>query len=242
METSSQCRLLGPFSLIVQVFLGLLSLSSLLFKRYREYPNRRSWKVWSFDVSKQVLGSFGIHILNVVLSILSGNSPPHKRDSYDDDNPCDYYFLNLLLDTTIGVPILWGILYMLDKLVRRLDVRGVDTGEYGDPPSYMNYTKQLAIYFVGLFSMKLVVYLMMEIFPFLVLLASWILNWSDSQPELQVFLVMFLFPVLLNALQYYLIDSIIQSPAYGAKNKYYKGIHETRDNEEGANTSSAAQA
>ncbi|KAF1809333.1 hypothetical protein P152DRAFT_461516 [Eremomyces bilateralis CBS 781.70] len=127
-----ECDLLGDFSLLVQSSLGLLALTSLVYKRWRETP-RRPLKIWAFDASKQVVGSMMLHVLNVLMSMLSSGKFDIKdaataaatpgpditprlmrRDdgfaqydgSGDAPNPCSYYLLNLGIDTTIGIPIL----------------------------------------------------------------------------------------------------------------------------------------
>src|SRR5438876_10634597 len=67
---NGECKLLGPFSLVIQGSLGALALLSLVWKRYRERP-QRPLKIWWFDVSKQVFGSVLVHITNLLMSLLS---------------------------------------------------------------------------------------------------------------------------------------------------------------------------
>ena len=102
-EGSGECQLLGPFSLLVQSALGLLALSSLVWKRYRERP-RRPIKVWAFDASKQVVGSMLLHIANLLMSMLSAGQLSVKAKALDDDgyqpNPCSFYLLNLAIDVS----------------------------------------------------------------------------------------------------------------------------------------------
>ncbi|KAF6012444.1 hypothetical protein HII13_001494 [Brettanomyces bruxellensis] len=240
-----RCEILGPFSLLIQGCLGILALSSLVWKRFHEYPNRRPWRVWFFDVSKQVLGALGVHLLNIGMSILGGNSDEWFKENGDPnnqttspyylqykqgrpkpsdlcDNPCDYYFLNILFDTTVGIPILWGLLYAIYHLAKKSGISGIDSGEYGNPPRFDYYSKQLGLYFLGLLSMKLIIYTLLVLCPFLVRFAVWILSWSDSIPELQVAFVMMIFPLIMNSFQYYVIDNIIQSPEYYKMNKKLK--------------------
>ncbi|CDK25854.1 unnamed protein product [Kuraishia capsulata CBS 1993] len=231
LEDEGQCKLLGPFALIVQSLMGLLSLSALIFKRYKEYPNRRPWKVWFFDVSKQVFGAAGIHTLNVLMSIVGGQSddwavgrfelskegktsPYYFHANADADNPCDYYFLNILFDTTLGIPILWVLLTCIYGLARRAEISGIESGVYGSPPKYSWYCKQLVLYFVGLISMKLLIYILLMVCPLLVTFAGWLLSWSDPFPRLQVAFVVLVFPLVMNTFQYYVVDNIIQSPEY----------------------------
>lgn len=117
-DYTDECRLMGSFALIVQAALGGLALLSLVYKRWRERP-QRPVKIWFFDVSKQVFGSVLVHIANVFLSMLTSGrftlqsetvvGPMERmlllrRDGGDDDyspNPCSFYLLNLGIDVSI---------------------------------------------------------------------------------------------------------------------------------------------
>lgn len=107
-DEGGECKLLGPFSVFVQVALGGLALLSLVFKRWRERP-QRPVKVWAFDVSKQVFGSVMLHMLNLLLSMFSAGQL-EIRNSYKP-NPCSFYLLNLGIDVsyehciTLGEPL-----------------------------------------------------------------------------------------------------------------------------------------
>jgi hypothetical protein len=112
---NGECKLLGPFSLVIQGALGALALLSLVWKRYRERP-QRPLKIWWFDVSKQVFGSVLVHVTNLLMSMLSAGElsfklhPPVaakamtkllRRDGDDgpyQPNPCSFYLLNLAID------------------------------------------------------------------------------------------------------------------------------------------------
>jgi len=110
---NGECKLLGPFSLFVQGALGLLALLSLVYKRWREKP-RRPYKIWFFDVSKQVVGAVILHILNLLMSMLSSGkfdavkaAPAYIAPGPDGDeqlqqpNGCSFYLLNLAIDVRI---------------------------------------------------------------------------------------------------------------------------------------------
>ena len=116
-DNTGECRLLGPFALIVQLALGGLALLSLVYKRWRERP-QRPLKIWSFDVSKQVVGSVLVHIANVFMSMLTsgkvsikldpgavatGQRMLMRRDDYIP-NPCSFYLLNLAIDVCFSFP------------------------------------------------------------------------------------------------------------------------------------------
>ena len=48
----------------------------------------------SFDVSKQIVGQLFVHGVNVLISDLVAH--------HASGNPCVLYFLNILIDTTLG--------------------------------------------------------------------------------------------------------------------------------------------
>jgi hypothetical protein len=103
-DGNGECNLLGDFALIVQGALGLLAVSSLAVKRWREHP-RRPVKIWFFDASKQVFGSVLLHLANVLMSMLSSGkfdvatkAAVVKTTKGDQPNPCSFYLLNLAID------------------------------------------------------------------------------------------------------------------------------------------------
>ena len=120
-EDDGECKLLGPFALLIQGALGILALMSLVWKRYRETP-RRPLKVWSFDVSKQVFGSVLLHLANLLMSMFSSGDFDITQAASADataasttsgggfvqdavkerPNPCSFYLLNLAIDVCIS--------------------------------------------------------------------------------------------------------------------------------------------
>lgn len=84
------------------------------------------------------------------------------------------------------------------------------SGYYGNPPSWRWWLKQSFLYFCGLFGMKLVVLIMFYAFPWLSHVGDWALRWTEGNERLQIVFVMMLFPVIMNAMQYYIIDSFIK--------------------------------
>lgn len=95
-EDNGECQLLGPFSILVQAALGALALLSLVYKRWRERP-QRPLKIWAFDVSKQVFGSVMLHLANLLLSLFSAGQLELTQKKYRP-NPCSFYLLNLGID------------------------------------------------------------------------------------------------------------------------------------------------
>ncbi|TQN74013.1 Store-operated calcium entry regulator STIMATE, partial [Colletotrichum shisoi] len=226
---SGECSLLGSFALIVQAALGALALLSLVFKRWRERP-QRPVKIWFFDVSKQVFGSVLVHIANIFMSMLTSGrlsvtldptttSNVRRLVTQNEDyvpNPCSFYLLNLAIDTTIGIPILIVLLRVLTGLVSYTPLgkpeESIRSGNYGSPPNAWWWLKQSFIYFCGLFGMKFCVLIIFLLLPWISRVGDWALRWTEGNEQLQIFFVMMFFPLVMNAMQYYIIDSFIKQP------------------------------
>ena len=58
--------------------------------------------------------------------------------------------------------------------------------------------------------MKLCVYFIFQLCPWIIRVGDWALRWTEGNETIQVFFVMLFFPLVMNALQYYIIDSFIK--------------------------------
>ncbi|RDW77947.1 hypothetical protein BP5796_05799 [Coleophoma crateriformis] len=210
-----ECKLLGPFAILVQGALGSCALLALVYKRWRERP-QRPLKIWTFDVSKQVVGSILVHMANLLMSMMSSGQFDLKGEY--SPNPCSFYLLNLAIDTTIGIPILIVLLRIFTGLFSMTSFgeprESIESGHYGTPPRVWWWFKQCIIYFLGLMGMKLCVLIIFLVLPWISRVGDWALGWTEGNEVLQVLFVMLVFPVIMNATQYYIIDSFIknQSP------------------------------
>jgi hypothetical protein len=226
-EHHGECRLLGHFAILVQGALGALALLALVWKRVRERP-QRPVVIWLYDASKQVVGSILIHFANLFLSIVSSGSlglmsSPKAIVTRGDDgerkhpNPCSFYLLNLAIDTTVGVAILVFFLRVFYLLALRTPLanppESLKSGNYGSPPNARWWLKQLLLYFLGLFAMKLCVFLLFVALPWLGWVGDWALRWTEGREWVQITFVMLVFPLVMNAAQYWIIDSFIKDTA-----------------------------
>ncbi|KAH0840246.1 vacuolar membrane protein-domain-containing protein [Lanmaoa asiatica] len=218
------CQLLGPTALIVQALMGILAVLSLVYKRHRE-TQKRPWKIWLFDVSKQVFGQMFVHGLNVLISDLGSH--------HSAGNACTYYFLNILLDTTLGRILCIseltcgskaadligvGLIYLVLQsstwlLSKKLGIKGLKTGQYGNPPSVTFWVRQAAVYVFSITTMKLLVVALFAVWPGISSIGDWLLGWTTigDGDSVQVIFVMGIFPVIMNVLQFWLIDSIVKA-------------------------------
>ncbi|KAF8709451.1 vacuolar membrane protein [Rhizoctonia solani] len=198
-----RCRLLGPTALVVQGLMGIFVILSLVWKRNHESP-RRPWRIWIFDISKQIVGQIFIHFSNVFISDLVAH--------HSSNNPCTLYFLNVLVDTTVGVGLIYAFLHSGTWLLAtKLKLKGFRSGDYGGvPPSKVYWLRQATVYVTALLLMKLSVVALFAVWPGLFTIGDWLLSWTDGDASIQVVFVMGLFPIVMNVLQFWLIDSIVK--------------------------------
>jgi len=63
--------------------------------------------------------------------------------------------------------------------------------------------------------MKICVLIIFVLAPWISRVGDWALRWTEGDEALQVIFVMLVFPVIMNATQYYIIDSFIQNQNKG---------------------------
>ena len=154
-------------------------------------------------MSKQLLGQGGLHASNVLLSALFRKT---KHVS-----ACGRYVNHLLLDTTIGV----GVIYLLLKLsshvlTTTLKWPGFVSGVYGTPPRLSYFARQAAVYVAVLMTMKGFVVIILVVFPGLYAIGGFLIGWTKGNTGLQVVFVLCVLPLLLNVLSFWLLDNIVR--------------------------------
>jgi hypothetical protein len=116
--------------------------------------------------------------------------------------------------TTLGIPILIILLRIVTGLVSYTPLgkpaESIQSGNYGSPPKKWWWFKQSIIYFVGLFGMKICVLILFLLCPWISRIGDWALGWTEGNEKLQIAFVMMIFPLIMNGMQYYIIDSFIK--------------------------------
>ncbi|KAJ3223530.1 hypothetical protein HK099_001008 [Clydaea vesicula] len=228
------CQLMDSFAVIVQVFMASIALSSLIcidfflkkfmkiinrhvVKRQREIP-KRPLLIWTLDTSKQALAACMIHFANIAISSISSYISGEELDGEGKGvaNPCVWYFLNILLDTTIGVGILYFFLKMFHAIAEYYNVQDIKSGVYGNPPRIKAWLKQLGLFLLSWFCVKVVVVISLNVFPFLSKIAELLLSplTQSGNTKLQVLFVMLIFPLIMNIIQAWLIDMVIKGKLF----------------------------
>jgi hypothetical protein len=200
-EEESACKLVDTFAIVVQILMAIGALSALLYKRAIEKP-QRSILIWSMDTSKQVIAASIVHFTNILLAYLATFIPQSST------NPCVWYFLNLLMDCTIGVYILHIFLKGLNRVASRIGITGIKMGHYGSPPRFMPWFKQLILFLTAWFWVKIIVGFALFAVPIFSILGTWVLSPIADDKRAQIVFVMFLFPLCMNIIQgnYFIIQ------------------------------------
>ncbi|KAJ1799979.1 hypothetical protein LPJ59_001448 [Coemansia sp. RSA 2399] len=209
------CKLVGAFSLFVQILVGTLGFSTLMIKRYFERP-QRTWKVWTFDVSKQMISGGLMHMANLLVSALRGS---HDGKTDDATNPCSWYVLNLTMDCTVGILFVAMYLRLYERLAMYAGVKELESGDYGTPPSWRRWLKQASVFCASMISMKLSVVTLITLFPTLVVVGDLVLKpvqMTDS-PRLQIVFVMAFWPLALNIFESWVLDQFIKRKHKGSQ-------------------------
>lgn len=148
-------------------------------------------------------------------------------------------FLSPVLDCSadatpaIGVALIYLILRALTHVFTDVfQLKGFESGQYGKPPSIKYWSRQAAVYVLSLTSMKLLVVGLFALCPDLIKIGEWLLSWTrtGNKDAFQVILwalslgftlcicdlilslsTMGIFPILMNIVQFWLIDSIVKA-------------------------------
>ncbi|XP_072206174.1 store-operated calcium entry regulator STIMATE-like isoform X2 [Excalfactoria chinensis] len=188
--------LLGRFGVLLQAFLALCAFCTLMLKRYKEpKEERRPWRIWFYDTSKQVIGALFIHFANVFLSDLT------------EVDPCSLYLINFILDATLGMLLIWLGVKVVSWAVQRQKCTYLVFGEYGDPPQAAAWIGQCVLYLVILAVEKPLISLVLLI-PGWTKLQQILLSYIPN-PQLELVLVMLVVPFIVNAIMFWVVDSLI---------------------------------
>ena len=211
-ESNSKCEMFGGFGFLIQAILGAAAFSILIVKRYVEKP-RRPWKIWFYDVAKQIISSLVLHLFNLIISAVLSNDE-------NDADACVWYFVTVTLDCTLGAFLSYIFMWLVDGIVSSSELEILKTGLYyeeymeGNKKCYKlkwkKYGAQLGVWLVITFIVKLILLIMLKICKlFLVNLGGFFLS-PFSNAKVRLVMVMIIFPVILNALYFWVVDNILK--------------------------------
>ena len=211
-SSESKCDMFGGFGVLIQAILGAAAFSILIVKRYVEKP-RRAWKIWFYDVAKQIISSVALHLFNLIISaILSSDEK--------DADACVWYFVTVVLDCTLGAFLSYIFMWLTDGIANSSDWTFLKTGLYyeeikiGNKITYKlickKYLSQLGVWLGITIIVKIILLIMLKICKlFLVNLGTFFLE-PFSNAKVRLVMVMIIFPVILNALYFWVVDNILK--------------------------------
>lgn len=147
-------------------------------------PSKRA-----LDVSKQFFGAGMIHFINLGISYYAS-----KPTSGPTTNLCVWYFLNVGIDTTFGVLLLWCWFTLLMNACERFQLFHVgETGDYGPPPlsrMIWPWMRQMSVFLLAEILIKACLYEIVINSPWLFWLGELCISWTQYDPKIQVVFVM----------------------------------------------------
>lgn len=186
--------LMDSFGIFLQGLLAVVAFSTLMLKRFREPKHeRRPWKIWFLDTSKQAIGMLFIHFANVYLSDLT------------EEDPCSLYLINFLLDASLGMLIIYAGVRAVSAVVEWRQWDRLRFGEYGDPIQCSAWAGQCALYILIMMFEKVLIMLVL-LMPQWKKLAP--LN-PIKNPALELAIVMLIVPFFVNALMFWVVDNFL---------------------------------
>lgn len=192
------CSLNNDFGITVQAILAFTAFCVLILKRcYEPKDERRSIAIWFCDTSKQAIGAMLIHFANVFLAELS-----------NEQDPCTWYFINYLLDTTIGLLVIWICLRILHFIAVRKGWIRLRMGEYGSPPEFKTWMYQCVAYIGVMFVEKGVILAFFQL-KFWVKVKQIMMLPFHGHPKIEVVMVVLVVPFVMNALMFWAIDNFL---------------------------------
>ncbi|XP_024938601.1 store-operated calcium entry regulator STIMATE isoform X2 [Cephus cinctus] len=156
---------------------------------------RRPWLIWFYDTSKQGLGALVIHLANVYLA------------SRFQGDPCTWYIINFLLDSSVGLLIIWIGIRFSQCLARTKQWEAINFGEYGKPPSVNAWLAQCILYVMLMIIVKICITLLIQL-DFWDRVKDWILA-PITNPQVELAIVMLVIPFFVNALMFWVTDNFL---------------------------------
>ncbi|KAG8295923.1 hypothetical protein J6590_069394 [Homalodisca vitripennis] len=184
-EHCTKGALTGIFGWLLQFILASLAFTCLIAKRYCEPRfERRPWRIWFYDTSKQGLGSLFMHMSNIFIS-----------GRFQGD-PCTWYIINFLLDSSVGLLIIYIGIRLTQFIAKEKKWSAINFGEYGMPPSTHAWMMQCCLYILLMFVVKVIITLLIQ-FKFWTKVREFILYPFPNQ-DVELAVVMLIIPLVVN--------------------------------------------
>lgn len=214
------CELIsGTFSILVQIALGCIALTALLIKRrFFENPKRPKI-VWIIDTFKQITGQLFAHALNIGIAYILSQ----KTSGTGDNDECEWYLLNYLFDTILGVGICYVFVRIQNYISSKCILPRIRSGNYmiyrTDYLSSQQMCKIVGQCLLQIFLWLCVIFLTKTLIFCLILLPlhDYLQQMGDvmvrpliDHPEVELMVVMIIVPLILNVCQFWIQDLFLK--------------------------------
>ncbi|XP_040452937.1 store-operated calcium entry regulator STIMATE-like isoform X2 [Falco naumanni] len=159
--------------------------------------------------SGALLGRFGV-LLQSLLALCAFSTLMLKRfkEPKEERRPWRIcYLINFILDATLGMLLIWLGVKVASWIVQRKKYTYLVFGEYGDPPQAAAWIGQCILYLLIMVFEKTVISLVLLI-PGWTKLQQILLGYIPN-PQLELVLVMLVVPFIVNAIMFWVVDSLI---------------------------------
>lgn len=198
----------GLFALLVQIFLGLICVGTLVYKRHREVP-KRDLETFALDASKQGLGAAYGHVGNIFLSVYITNVTGSPITISSDE--CQWYCLSYLADSSLGTLISICLLISYERLCARFCPFVKKSGDYGNPPQVIWWLYQLIVWMLIISIGKLILFfIIFELRAPLDALMDAFFTPVKPYPKVELLLVMIILPACVNVGQFWITDTYLK--------------------------------
>jgi hypothetical protein len=205
-DSEDDCNLVDGYALLVQFAVGCVAISTLLLKRFLEWP-RRPWLVWFFDASKQAIASSTMHLTNVLAAYLS-----ERRAGDEGPDQCVWYLTSILIDGTLLLTLVASLVLLQGWWADRTDLKTFRPGEYGNPPKWSIWVQQLTLYCLFLFGSKAIcLWVLHQHGTLYRSLAAILMSPFLEYRRVELLIVMVGIPGGSAILQYWLMDNLLKA-------------------------------
>jgi len=204
---ASNCQIVGNFfGYLVQGMLAVLAFSALVIKKVTD-KEQRTWKHWSFDTSKQAIGSTAVHFGNVAISY-------YLLDTAVFTDPCVFYWVSFMVDSIAGTIL--NIVFV--KLVEWLDIKywhtsHLQSGYYGRPARWSTWAIQTLVWLVigGVVKVILLYAVLIPAIGPLYAAGAWVMSPLKNHPKWELVVVMVIVPLIVDTLVFWNTDAWIMN-------------------------------
>lgn len=203
-----QCEANDRYSYFIQALLALVCFITLVVKYL--YEEKRSFNVWLMDVSKEAIGLLSVHFSNLYLGVKMASF-----SGYWGASNCSWFFVNSTTTAFLGLIYTAAYISLLRWFVKHYDsLSFLRSGVYspsGEPPRISWWMAQTCLWCVVCCGQSFVIATLVVIPAYAKIdkFMAWVETPFQKYPHVQVFLTMFLAPMIEDVIYTWCIDSLV---------------------------------